>query len=66
MALLLFVLLSAIWGFSFIFLRIAIVDFNFILLSELRILFAWFFLLPFFIINIKPMFVGEPKLRFFF
>ena len=66
MALLLFILLSAVWGVSFIFLRIAVVDFNYFLVSEIRILFAWFFLLPFFILNLKAPSVEEPKLRFFF
>ncbi len=63
MAFIVFILLSAIWGSSFLFLRLAIEDFGPFLLADLRVFFALLSLLPFlFIFKSKK----NPKINLYF
>ena len=49
-----FILLASLWGFSFIFLRLASLHFDVISLANGRIFFACIFLLPFFLLSKIP------------
>jgi drug/metabolite transporter (DMT)-like permease len=58
--------LSAIWGSSFLFLRLAIQDFGPFLLSDLRVFFAFLSLLPFLIFLKKRKLENLKKIKFLF
>ncbi len=59
-----FILLAAIWGSSFLFLRIAINDFGPVLLANLRVVFAFLSLLPFLLLLNKKK-IQDKKFVFF-
>ena len=61
-----FLLLAAIWGSSFLFLRVAIEEFGPFLLSDLRVLFAFLSLLPFFVFLKKRSFESKKRIKLFF
>ncbi|OUV03612.1 MAG: hypothetical protein CBC42_03960 [Betaproteobacteria bacterium TMED82] len=53
LALVLFLLLSSIWGVSFIYLRISIESYDVFLVSGARVFIAALFLLPFFLLSCR-------------
>ena len=61
-----FILLSAIWGSSFLFLRVAIEEFGPFLLSDLRVFFAFLILLPFLVFIDRNKLANKSKLKFLF
>lgn len=61
-----FIFLSAIWGSSFLFLRVAIEEFGPFLLSDLRVILAFLTLLPFLILINRNKLSNKGNLKFLF